>query len=129
MKLLASISSFTNAIASFAEGKAVRYLMPPQLFQTKNFGGLAVQSSSRRGRKNPGSALIVVPPAALPFRIRLGTCLTSGFLLDGNGDLEIVAHLCVASKAAWNSTLLQGACYDELPNLSELISLLQATNA
>jgi len=47
-------------------------------------------------------------------------------LLESNGGLEIVAHLCVASKASWDSTILQGACYEELPNLSEFISLLQA---
>lgn len=51
-------------------------------------------------------------------------------LLEGNGSIEVVAHLCVASKAAWDSTLLQGACFDELPpNLSEFISFLQATDA
>ena len=51
-------------------------------------------------------------------------------LLEGNGSMEVVAHLCVASKAAWDSTLLQGVCFDELPpNLSEFISFLQATDA
>jgi hypothetical protein len=51
-------------------------------------------------------------------------------LLEGNDNLEVVAHLCMASKAAWDSGLFQGACHDELPpNLSEFISLLQATDA
>ncbi len=50
-------------------------------------------------------------------------------LLESGSGLEIVAHLCVASKASWDSTPLQGACYDELPNLSEFITLLHATDA
>lgn len=50
-------------------------------------------------------------------------------LLEGNGELEIVAHLCVASKASWDSAPLQGVCYDELPNLSPFIALLQAVDA
>ncbi|MFC7092812.1 GFA family protein [Jeongeupia naejangsanensis] len=48
-------------------------------------------------------------------------------LLDDRGGLEIVAQLCVASKAAWNSALLQGACHDDLPpNLPGFIAWLQA---
>lgn len=50
-------------------------------------------------------------------------------LLDNNGELEVVAHLCVASKAHWDSAPGRGACYDELPNLSEFISLLHADDA
>ncbi|WP_296749136.1 GFA family protein [Thiobacillus sp.] len=50
-------------------------------------------------------------------------------LLEDSGKLEVVAHLCVASKASWDSVPLQGALYDELPNLSEFISLLHADNA
>ena len=49
-------------------------------------------------------------------------------LLENCGKLEVVAHLCAASKASWDSAPLQGACYDELPNLSEFISLLHADN-
>ena len=45
-------------------------------------------------------------------------------LLEGGSGLEIIAHLCVASKATWDSTYLQGVCYDELPNLTEFIALL-----
>lgn len=47
-------------------------------------------------------------------------------LLEGNNELKIVAHLCVASKASWDSAPLQGTCYDELPVLSEFITLLHA---
>ncbi len=49
-------------------------------------------------------------------------------LLKGDGALEIVAHLCVASKATWDSTPFQVACYDELPDFPDFISLLQASN-
>ncbi|MDR0775062.1 MAG: GFA family protein [Azonexus sp.] len=45
-------------------------------------------------------------------------------LFEQGGELEIVAHLCTASKASWDSIPLQGACYDELPNLSEFIALI-----
>jgi len=50
-------------------------------------------------------------------------------LLENSGKLEVVAHLCVTSKAHWDSVPLQGACYDELPNLPEFISLLHSDNA
>jgi len=46
-------------------------------------------------------------------------------LLEEKDGLEIVAHLCVASKPSWDSAPLRGACYDELPDFSELIELLQ----
>ena len=50
-------------------------------------------------------------------------------LLKDSGELEIVAHLCVASKASWDTFPLQGVCYDELPNLPEFIALLHAADA
>ncbi len=50
-------------------------------------------------------------------------------LLEENSSLEIVAHLCVASKASWDSSPLIGVCYDELPNLSEFIALLHDVDA
>ena len=50
-------------------------------------------------------------------------------LLENSDKLEVAAHLCVASKAQWDSGHLQGDCYDELPNLSEFISFLHAANA
>ena len=50
-------------------------------------------------------------------------------LLEDSGSLEVVAHLCVTSKATWDTPTNQGARYDELPpSLSEFISLLQATD-
>lgn len=92
MKLMENVSSSTNAIAHFAEGRAVRYPMPLQLFRTETFGGFVVLSSSHRGRKNQGSAPIFVPPAALPYRIYLGICLTSGFPLG-----------CLRAMVGWKS--------------------------
>ena len=50
-------------------------------------------------------------------------------LLESDSTLEIVTHLCVASKAAWDPTPFQVACYEALPELPELISLLQADDA
>lgn len=50
-------------------------------------------------------------------------------LLAGDSRLEIVAHLCVASRASWDFAPLQGKCYDELPNLAELVALLHAADA
>ena len=50
-------------------------------------------------------------------------------LLEDSGELEIVAHLCVASKALWDLIPLQGVCYDDLPNLSEFVALLHAADA
>lgn len=46
-------------------------------------------------------------------------------LLEGGDGLEIVAHLCVASKASWDSSALGVKCYDNLPAFSELIDLLR----
>jgi hypothetical protein len=40
-----------------------------------------------------------------------------------------VAHLCTASRAAWDSSPLEGACYDELPDLSAFIALIAETGA
>ena len=45
-------------------------------------------------------------------------------LLEENDGLEIVAHLCTASKASWDVVPLQGECHDELPDISEFISFL-----
>lgn len=50
-------------------------------------------------------------------------------LLESGGSLKIAAHLCVASKAAWELASLQGACYDKLPNLSEILALLHVADA
>jgi hypothetical protein len=45
-------------------------------------------------------------------------------LLEGSGGLEIVAHVSVASRASWDNGPLQGACFAEVPSLSEFIALL-----
>lgn len=50
-------------------------------------------------------------------------------LLDDNNNLEIIAHLCVASKAPWESASLQGVCYEEMPNLFDFIALLRKGEA
>lgn len=45
-------------------------------------------------------------------------------LLESEGDFEIVAHLCTASKPSWAPTPEHGVCYDGLPDLPGLIALL-----
>lgn len=62
-------------------------------------------------------------PVPNPLRNLPYFWIPAGLLEDGSG-LKIIAHLCVASKADWDTSPLQGACYDELPNLSEFIALL-----
>lgn len=49
-------------------------------------------------------------------------------LLEDNGKLEIVAHVCVASKASWDTVPLQGTCYEHLPVLQEFFAQLQNNN-
>jgi hypothetical protein len=45
-------------------------------------------------------------------------------LLENGGELEIVAHLCVASKAPWDSISPEGLHYDAATDLAELIATL-----
>jgi hypothetical protein len=47
-------------------------------------------------------------------------------LLDGAVDLKIAAHLFVGSKASWDEISRDGAHYDSMPGLSELIELTRA---
>lgn len=37
-------------------------------------------------------------------------------LLNDDAQLEIVAHVCASSKAAWDTAPLQGVCYEHLPD-------------
>lgn len=45
-------------------------------------------------------------------------------LLEANGELEIVAHFCVSSRAEWDSAPIQGMCFEHLPELPEFFALL-----
>lgn len=49
-------------------------------------------------------------------------------LLESDSGLEIAAHLCVASKAAWEPPPLQGTCHEGLPNLLKFVALLNAAD-
>ena len=49
-------------------------------------------------------------------------------LLEDRTQLEIVAHVCVASRAPWDSVPVQGVCYDDVPDLPEFIALLRAAD-
>lgn len=47
-------------------------------------------------------------------------------LLEDGGHLEIVAHVCVDSKASWDRAPLAGMCYPHLPErIDEFVSLLR----
>ena len=45
-------------------------------------------------------------------------------LLDGKGELEVVAHICVDSKASWDIATLQGICHNDLPDFQSFFALL-----
>ena len=45
-------------------------------------------------------------------------------LLENGGELEIVAHLFVASKAPWDSISLEGLHYDAGRDLAAFIATL-----
>jgi hypothetical protein len=45
-------------------------------------------------------------------------------LLENGGELEIVAHLCVSSKATWDSISLEGLHHDAAADLAALIATL-----
>jgi hypothetical protein len=47
-------------------------------------------------------------------------------LLDDGVRLEIVAHFHTASKAAWDCTAAGAVCYDSLPDLFDVLAMLQA---
>lgn len=67
-------------------------------------------------------------PVPNPLRKQPYVWVPAG-LLENSDKLQIVAHLCTASRAAWDSSLLEGACYDELPDLSAFIALIVETGA
>lgn len=46
-------------------------------------------------------------------------------VLEDSGHLKVEAHLCVASKATWESIGNQGVQYDAVPAFEELIATLQ----
>jgi hypothetical protein len=64
-------------------------------------------------------------PVPNPFSNKAYFWIPAG-LLDEYGKLEIVAHLCVDSKAAWDVIGSQGAHYGEVPDLPELFALLHS---
>jgi hypothetical protein len=47
-------------------------------------------------------------------------------LLHESGKLEIVAHVCVTSKASWDVIGAQGVRYEHVPDLDELFALLHS---
>lgn len=47
-------------------------------------------------------------------------------LMEDIQPIKIVAHLCVASKAAWDVISAEGAQFEAVPELPDLISLLHS---
>lgn len=45
-------------------------------------------------------------------------------LLNPEADLQVKAHICLASRAGWDLIARQGRCYDSVPDLDELLSVL-----
>src|SRR5262249_13402438 len=62
-------------------------------------------------------------PVPNPLRNMPYVWVPAGLLENGEG-LLIAAHLCVASKAPWDSILLGGRHYDAAPDLEEFIAML-----
>jgi len=67
-------------------------------------------------------------PAPNPLK-NLPYFWTPAGLLDDSDKLEVIAHLCVASKASWDMTDFQGKCFEHLPDLQEFLALLQSHQA
>lgn len=44
--------------------------------------------------------------------------------LEDTGHTEVVAHLCVASRARWDSVPDQGVHFETVPTLEELVAVL-----
>jgi len=62
-------------------------------------------------------------PVPNPLRNMTYVWVPAG-LVENGGELEIVAHLCVASKAPWDSISPEGLHYDAAPDLAEFIATL-----
>lgn len=50
-------------------------------------------------------------------------------LLEDGGKLQVIAHLHMASRAAWDSSIPQGACHEAVPDWVGFIAALQPSDA
>lgn len=64
-------------------------------------------------------------PVPNPLRALPYVWIPAGLLEDGN-RLKIVAHFHTASRASWDSTATGAPCFDTLPDLSDMLAMLQA---
>lgn len=64
-------------------------------------------------------------PVPNPFGKMPYFWVPAGLMQEG-GKLEIVAHVCVASKASWDVIGAPGVRYEDVPNLEELFALLHS---
>jgi hypothetical protein len=55
-------------------------------------------------------------------------CLGPAGLLEEGGELEIVAHLCLAAKASWDPISCEGVQFDGVPELEELVAALSTVD-
>ncbi len=109
--------SLSNAATLVATGR-FRWLRGAELITSwKKESGFRSDFCSRCGSPVPN------PLTGAPY-----TWVPAG-LLEDSDKLKLVAHLCVASKAAWDSAPLLGACYDQVPDLAELARLLEKIDA
>jgi len=47
-------------------------------------------------------------------------------LLDDAGQLDVGAHICLASKASWDHALVSGQHFEQAPDLDAFIALLES---
>ncbi len=50
-------------------------------------------------------------------------------LLENSEKLQIIAHLHMASRAPWDSSVPQGTCHETVPDWAGFIAALQPTDA
>jgi hypothetical protein len=50
-------------------------------------------------------------------------------MLEGTENLEIAAHLYVASRATWDNAPLAGQLYETMPEMLTFIAILHGKNA
>ncbi len=47
-------------------------------------------------------------------------------LIDGEADLQVVTHIYTNSMASWDPSQLTGACFEEMPGLETMVSLMHS---
>ena len=63
-------------------------------------------------------------PVPNPLRGLPYVWVPAGLLEDG-GKIEVIAHLCMASRANWDSSIPQGVCHEAIPDFAAFIAALR----